>query len=71
LENFFIRDFFALVFSIPWDIFAGKNNIWFFPKEGNMGIYLGFIPLEEYFFYIGATFFAATITVIFKYQKIK
>jgi len=33
-KTFLYAIFFALVFSIPWDTFAVKNNIWFFPKEG-------------------------------------
>lgn len=60
--------FFAFVFSIPWDILTVKHNIWFFPKEGNLGIYLGCLPIEEYLFMATVTLFVATIMIILKYK---
>lgn len=60
--------FFALVFSVPWDIYAVKSGIWHFPKEGNAGIQIGILPLEEYLFIILATLLIASITITIKYR---
>lgn len=60
--------FFALVFSIPWDIYAVKSNIWSFPREGNAGIQIGILPLEEYLFMTLVTLLIASITITIKYR---
>lgn len=60
--------FFALVFSISWDIYAVKSNIWYFPKERNAGIQIGMLPLEEYLFMALATLLIASITITIKYR---
>lgn len=61
--------FFAFIFSIPWDILAVKNNIWFFPKEGNMGIFIAGLPIKEYLFMFIVTLFISTLTILIKYRK--
>lgn len=64
----FYAIFFALVFSIPWDLYAVKSNIWFYPKEGNLGLQIGTLPLESYFFYALVTLLLASITILIKYR---
>ncbi len=61
--------FFALVFSIPWDIFAVTNNIWIFPKEGNIGFFILGLPLEEYLFMVTVTWLLGSIVIMVKYHK--
>lgn len=61
--------FFALVFSIPWDMLAIQNKIWYFPKEGNIGFSLGGIPFEEYLFMATVTLLAGSIMILIKYHK--
>lgn len=58
--------FAALVFSIPWDYWATGTKIWIFPKETNLGILFGGLPLEEYLFIIFVTLEISTITLIVK-----
>jgi len=60
--------FFALIFSIPWDIYAVRTDIWSFPKEGNVGIYLLGLPLEEYFFMALVTLLIGSMTIVLKYR---
>src|SRR3972149_11459596 len=44
--------FFSLIITVPWDLLAVKTHIWIFPKGTNLGIFVGELPLEEYFFFI-------------------
>lgn len=60
--------FFALLFSIPWDILALRNQIWYFPKEGNLGILISGLPVEEFLFMTLFTLYVATVTIVFKYR---
>jgi 15-cis-phytoene synthase/lycopene beta-cyclase len=56
----------ALVFSIPWDGWAIKSEIWKFPATTNLGIRLGVFPLEEIVFYIGATILLSSLTLVLR-----
>lgn len=58
--------FWALVFSLPWDIIAVKSRIWSFPTETNIGLSIGGLPLEEYFYIIFVTFFVSSLTLVLK-----
>lgn len=60
--------FFALVFSVPWDLLAVNTKIWSFPRETNLGIYIGILPLEEYLFIIFITLLVSCLTIIAKYK---
>ena len=61
--------FFSLVFSIPWDIFAIRNRIWIFPKEGNIGLFILDLPIEELLFMTTVTLLIGSVVVIVKYHK--
>jgi len=56
----------ALAFSIPWDYWAIRINIWKFPTETNVGFWFFGIPLEEYLFMMLVTFYISTITLVLK-----
>jgi lycopene cyclase domain-containing protein len=62
--------FWALVFSVPWDIWSVRANVWVFPPDTNIGIIIGGLPLEEYLFFIFAALFVASLTLVLK-DKIK
>lgn len=70
LRTFSFCVFWALVFSIPWDLWATKTNIWSFPAGHNLGIWIGGLPLEEYFFIVFVTFLVSTLTIVLK-EKFK
>ncbi len=58
--------FWALAFSVPWDILAIKTQIWSFPVEANIGLWFGGLPLEEYFFIVFVTFMVSTLALVLK-----
>lgn len=53
----------TLLFSIPWDWWAIKTNVWYFPPQNIVGVWFFGIPLEEYLFMIFVTFEIAFITL--------
>jgi lycopene cyclase domain-containing protein len=55
--------FWALIFSVPWDLWAIGSNIWMFPPETNVGLWFG-LPLEEYFFIIFVTVLISSLTIV-------
>lgn len=54
----------TLLVSIPWDILAVRNHIWYFPQNGNLGMYIGELPLEEYLFMMTVTLIIASVAVV-------
>lgn len=56
----------ALIFSIPWDIWAVKSQIWIFPADTNLGVIINGLPLEEYFFMIFVTMLISTAVLLFR-----
>ncbi len=56
----------ALVFSIPWDIWAVKAQIWNFPQDTNVGIWVSGLPLEEYLFMIFVTVLISTVAMLLR-----
>jgi len=58
--------FWALVFSVPWDIWAVRAEVWYFPDQGNLGILLGGLPLEEYLFIVFVTLLVCCLTLSIK-----
>ena len=65
-KTFLLCIFWSLVFSVPWDYWAIRTQIWIFPADTNLGIWIGGLPLEEYFFIVFVTLLASTITLLLK-----
>jgi len=40
----------SLVFAVPWDHFAIKAGLWWFPESEILGIWFLGLPLEEWIF---------------------
>lgn len=59
---------FALIFSVPWDLWAIKTKIWVFPQDTNLGIWFGGLPLEEYLFIIFVTLEIGSLTLVLKHR---
>lgn len=55
--------FWALVFSVPWDLWAIRSHIWLFPPHANIGLWIG-LPLEEYFFIIFVTLLISSAIIV-------
>lgn len=58
----------TLLFSIPWDIYAIKSGIWYFPKPSVVGIFFLSIPLEEYLFMATVALLISSVTILVKYK---
>lgn len=45
----------SLVFAVPWDHFAIKDGLWWFPENEILGIWFLGLPIEEwcFIFFIG------------------
>ena len=51
-----IHIFLAVVYTTPWDNYLVANQVWYYENEKIAGILLGWVPLEEYLFFILQTF---------------
>lgn len=56
----------ALLFSVPWDLWAILTKIWIFHPDTNVGVWIGGLPLEEYFFIVFVTMLVSTTALLFK-----
>ena len=61
---FFLAPIGSLIFSIPWDIISVKENIWYFTEPHILGIYILWLPIEEWFFIILVTLVFSSVTVV-------
>jgi lycopene cyclase domain-containing protein len=65
-KTFLLSIFCALVFSIPWDLWAVRSQIWSFPENTNLGFIIADLPLEEYLFIIFVTFEISSFALLLK-----
>ncbi|TSC69940.1 MAG: lycopene cyclase [Parcubacteria group bacterium Gr01-1014_46] len=65
-----IITFILFFIGIVWDNFAVWRGHWSFPGNGLLGINVGFIPVEEYLFFLIMPFWAITMYKILT-RKIK
>lgn len=42
----------ALVYTTPWDNYGVATEVWSYPPERLVGITFGWVPLEEYMFFV-------------------
>lgn len=45
----------ALLYTTPWDNYLVATGVWWYDPDLVLGITFGFVPLEEYLFFIGQT----------------
>lgn len=55
----------AVLYITPWDNFLVANNIWFYEPSRVLGILLGYVPLEEYLFFILQTLSIGAFFILF------
>ncbi|MFW9905042.1 MAG: lycopene cyclase domain-containing protein [Candidatus Thorarchaeota archaeon] len=55
----------ALIYTTPWDNFLVANNIWHYDANKVLGIIIGYVPIEEYSFFILQTFLVGVFTYTF------
>lgn len=54
----------ALVYTTPWDNYLVATNVWWYDPELVTGITLGWVPIEEYTFFIVQTLLTGLWTLI-------
>ena len=45
----------ALVYTTPWDNYLVATRVWWYNPDLVLGITLGYVPFEEYLFFVGQT----------------
>lgn len=55
----------ALLYTTPWDNFLVANGIWYYDPNKVLGIVIGYVPIEEYSFFVLQTFFVGVFTITF------
>jgi lycopene cyclase domain-containing protein len=54
----------SIVFSVPWDYIAVHERIWYFQTPYIVGLRIGGLPLEEYFFIITITLLFSSVSAL-------
>jgi len=57
----------ALLYTTPWDNFLVANKIWYYDANKVIGIVIGYVPIEEYTFFVLQTLLVSFF--IFTYIK--
>jgi lycopene cyclase domain-containing protein len=42
----------AVIYTTPWDNYLVATNVWWYPPERVVGLTLGWVPIEEYTFFV-------------------
>lgn len=42
----------ALIYTTPWDNYLAASRLWIYERSLTLGIFIGFVPLEEYLFFV-------------------
>jgi lycopene cyclase domain-containing protein len=50
--SFLLLSGLALVYTTPWDNYLVANGVWWYDPDLVLGIIIGWVPLEEYLFFI-------------------
>jgi lycopene cyclase domain-containing protein len=56
----------ALVYTTPWDNYLVANRVWWYDPELVTGITLGWVPIEEYLFFVVQTLLIGLWTLALK-----
>lgn len=55
----------AFAATALWDNYAVYSGIWMFPPEKTLGIYLWYVPLEEYMFFFLQTYLTGLVQLLY------
>jgi putative membrane protein len=62
----------AVVYTTPWDNYLVATSVWWYDPELVSGITIGWVPLEEYIFFVLQTMLTGLLTVsLFRYHSHK
>ena len=48
----------AVIYTTPWDNYLVANRVWYYDPQLVLNVILGYVPLEEYLFFILQTLLA-------------
>jgi lycopene cyclase domain-containing protein len=51
----------AVAYTTPWDNYLVATRVWWYDPARTMGVTLGWVPLEEYLFFVLQTFLAGLL----------
>ena len=51
----------AVIYTTPWDNYLVQNEIWYYQSTKVLGITFGYVPIEEYAFFIIQTIFSGLL----------
>lgn len=54
----------AVVYTTPWDNYLVATGVWYYDPKLVLGVTLGWVPIEEYSFFILQTFLTGTLFMI-------
>jgi lycopene cyclase domain-containing protein len=60
----------ALIYATPWDNFLVANSIWYYDTNQVLGIIIGYVPVEEYTFFVLQTFLVGIFTITIFSKKL-
>lgn len=58
----------AFIATSAWDNYAVYSGIWMFPPEKTLGIYLYYVPLEEYLFFFLQTYLTGLVQLYYLFR---
>lgn len=53
----------ALLYTTPWDNYLVATRVWYYDPARVWNIVLGYVPLEEYLFFVLQTILGALVTL--------
>lgn len=56
--------FLAVTYTTPWDNYLVATNVWWYDEEHVIGLTLGYVPIEEYTFFVVQTLFTGLLLLL-------
>jgi len=53
----------AIVYTTPWDNYLVATGVWYYNPARIWGLVLGYVPLEEYLFFVLQTVLGGLVTL--------
>lgn len=63
--SFLILVSLALAYTTPWDNYLVATNVWWYDDQSVIGIKIGWVPLEEYLFFILQPMLGGLLLILF------
>lgn len=67
--SFMILVSLALAYTTPWDNYLVATNVWWYDAPSVIGVKIGWVPLEEYLFFILQPMLGGLLLILFLSRK--